>query len=61
MTGVSTQVSMRQQRKIVVAQQYEIRNKLSNLIARNNSYVTLITYPSLPFLSGSSLEWHYAP
>lgn len=36
--------------KIVVAQQYEIRNKLSDLIARNNSYVTLITYPIFAIL-----------
>ncbi len=31
--------------KIVVAQQYAMRNKLTDLIARNNSYITLITYP----------------
>jgi len=36
--------------KIVVAQQYEMRNKLADLIARNNSYVTLITYPIFAIL-----------
>ncbi len=36
--------------KIVVAQQAEIRNKLTDLIARNNSYVTLITYPIFAIL-----------
>lgn len=36
--------------KIVVAQQYEMRNKLTDLIVRNNSYVTLITYPIFAIL-----------
>lgn len=36
--------------KIVVAQQAEVRNKLTDLIARNNSYVTLITYPIFAIL-----------
>ncbi|MCD6039916.1 MAG: qseC [Gammaproteobacteria bacterium] len=32
-------------KKIVVAQPYTIRNKLTDLIARNNSYMALLTYP----------------
>lgn len=36
--------------KIVVAQQADVRNKLTDLIARNNSYVTLITYPIFAIL-----------
>ena len=36
--------------KIIVAQHADARNKLTDLIARNNSYVTLITYPLFAIL-----------
>ncbi len=36
--------------KIVVAQQADVRNKLTDLIARNNTYVTLVTYPIFAIL-----------
>ncbi len=37
-------------KKMTLAQQTEMRNKLTDLITRNNTYVTLITYPIFAIL-----------
>lgn len=36
--------------KIVVAELYEIRNKLTDLITKNNGYILLLTFPVFAFL-----------
>lgn len=36
--------------KIIVAELYDIRNKLADAIAKNNAYILLVTYPIFGFL-----------